>query len=239
MKTTATILSTKKLKPEVRSFAEEAGFSVIDSDFIKVVLKTDNIDSTPIFKKKTPLIFTSGHGVEAFIKLSSENKCYDHAYKAYCISGETKKKVELTSGLIFAGSANNAKLLAEKIISEKISSDFNYICGQSRRDELPELLKAAGISVAEFPVYETLLTGSKINQPYHAVLFFSPSGVQSYFQTNLLPAGIPCFCIGETTATAARDNAAKLIRISEQPDQKKLIEKTIAWFNKTGRRKRI
>ena len=51
--------------------------------------------------------------------------------------------------------------------------------------------------------YLTLMTPDKLKSSYDGLLFFSPSGIESYLQKNK-PGTEVAFCIGGTTAGAAR-----------------------------------
>ena len=70
---------------------------------------------------------------------------------------------------------------------------------------------------------ETPLTPQNIKgENVDAILFFSPSGVESYLKDNKIKNEI-CFCIGETTASAL-ENKTKNIIIAEQPTIEDVIE---------------
>ena len=56
-----------------------------------------------------------------------------------------------------------------------------FFCGNQRRDTLPDKVRAAGIKVEELVVYETVELPLKVTDHYDAILFYSPSGVRSFF----------------------------------------------------------
>jgi uroporphyrinogen-III synthase len=74
-------------------------------------------------------------------------------------------------------------------------------------------------------VYETTLTPQKIKNSVEAILFFSPSGVESYLKDNTLKKEV-CFCIGETTAEALQKTTKNII-IAENPTIEDVIEECI------------
>ena len=65
------VLSTKKLQSNQKQFLLNAGFSVIEADFIK-------ISTLPFQLKKTPtlLLFTSQNAVESVLKNKKAGKEY-------------------------------------------------------------------------------------------------------------------------------------------------------------------
>ncbi len=52
-------------------------------------------------------------------------------------------------------------------------------------------------------MYKTTLNPKKFDRQFDAVLFFSPSGVQSFFSENNIAIG-KAICIGKTTASEAK-----------------------------------
>jgi uroporphyrinogen-III synthase len=90
---------------------------------------------------------------------------------------------------------------------------------------LPKALKEAGVKFNEIQVYETILTPQKIKTTPDAILFFSPSGVESYLKDNKIKKEL-CFCIGETTASAL-EKICKNIIVADQPSVENVIEDVI------------
>lgn len=239
MKNEQTILSTKILRPDVQAIAAQNDVGLVMADFIRIDFIDPNESSHQILSSTDPLILTSQQGVRALEKISYNGNSNFKNRDVYCISGETEKSVELLPSLFIIGTAANAVALAELIIDQNRSQTYQYICGTSRRDALPELLKAAGKTVKEFQLYRTVLTGTKITRAFDAVLFFSPSGADSFFQSNLLPEGLPCFCIGETTAAAVQGHGGHVEGIAKEPDQRKVLEAAISYFKKPRKKQRL
>ncbi|MCC8142570.1 MAG: uroporphyrinogen-III synthase [Tannerellaceae bacterium] len=61
---------------------------------------------------------------------------------------------------------------------------YYFFCGQRRLNEIPERLSGAAISYKEVIVYETELTPQTLEKTYEGILFYSPSGVESFFSAN-------------------------------------------------------
>ena len=80
-----------------------------------------------------------------------------------------------------------------------------HFCGNLKRDELNEILTQNKIEVNEIEVYRTVLNERKFEEVFDAVLFYSPSGVQSFIEDNETNESI-AFCIGQTTANEAKKN---------------------------------
>lgn len=211
------ILSTKILAEYQKKPLIEAGFELVENDFITT--KTRSFDLKNINES---LIFSSQNAVESILQHPELDKL--KAKKAYCVGLKTKKLLS-DNGFEVVAYTGYAADLAEIITLIYKSESYTFFCGNKRRDILPNTLKEAGVVFNEIEVYETQLTPHKINQSADAILFFSPSGVESYLIANKLKKEI-CFCIGETTASAL-ENKTKNIIIADQPTVEDMIEAVI------------
>jgi uroporphyrinogen-III synthase len=64
---------------------------------------------------------------------------------------------------------------------------------------------------------------------HNAVLFFSPSAVESYLKENEIDNKI-CFCIGYTTAETLKEKTENII-IASQPKIEYVIAEVIKYYN--------
>ncbi len=228
------ILSTKKLEPSLLQQAIEIGCEIIEQEFISVKL----IPNTAFQKaevanwaEKQDVVFTSANAVQAVSKiLESSGISFPSHWNIFCISGRTKAAItdHFSKERIMA-TADYGKDLAEKIV-EHANEEVIFFCGNKRRDELPKILRQAGLSVHEVVVYETIETPVSINQQFDGVLFFSPSSVESFFSMNDLQQNVVCFAIGNTTAHSIRHHTNNKIIISESPTQEVLLEEVNSYF---------
>ena len=214
------ILSTKVLSPSQRETLVNAYFSVIEEDFIAT--KNQNFDLTEI---NSNLIFTSQNAAQSVLlhpkyqELKSKN--------VFCVGIKTKALLE-ENGFNVIVYVDYAADLAEIITLIYANESYTFFSGNLRKETLPIALKEANIKFNEIQVYETSLTPIKIKETVEAILFFSPSGVESYLMENKLKKEI-CFCIGETTATALPINVKNII-VANQPSIEEVIEDAIAEF---------
>ncbi|HEX2628906.1 MAG TPA: uroporphyrinogen-III synthase [Chitinophagaceae bacterium] len=225
------VLSTKRLKPDIIRQALLDGLAIIDYDFISISF---SIPAEPI-SFRSAIIFTSKHAVQAFVMMQSPEDV-SRIYKTYCLDGETRIALESITGIEIIATANDAFSLATKIAEDQIR-DASFICGHQRRSELPDHLRKHGVKLQEIKLYHTQHSGHPVKYVYKAVLFFSPSAVESFFQTNILAEGIPCFCIGKTTAAAARECTDNPIIAATETTQESMIASVKEYF-KTKKLKR-
>lgn len=212
-----TILSTKILLSHQKQALLDAGFSVTEANFIK----TENSD----FDLKginDNLIFTSQNAAQSVLL---HPKCDELKSKnVFCVGMKTKALLE-ENGFTVEVYVDYASDLAEIITLIYAKQSYTFFSGNLRKETLPKALKAAKVNFNEIQVYETTLTPQKIKTPVDGILFFSPSGVESYLKENKIKNEI-CFCIGETTAETL-DKTTRNIIVADQPSVDNVIEDVI------------
>jgi uroporphyrinogen-III synthase len=195
----------------------DAGFSVTEANFIK----TENSD----FDLKginDNLIFTSQNAAQSVLL---HPKCEELKKRnVFCVGIKTKALLE-ENGFNVDVYVDYASDLAEIITLIYSNESFTFFSGNLRKETLPKALKEAKIKFNEIQVYETSLTPQKIKAAVEAILFFSPSGVESYLKENTIKKEL-CFCIGETTADALPKTVKNII-IAAQPSIEDVIEECI------------
>lgn len=217
MKNSISILSTKILLSHQKQALLDAGFEVTEANFIK----TENSD----FDLKGinhNLIFTSQNAAQSVLLHS---KCGELKSKnVFCVGLKTKALLE-ENGFNVVVYVDYASDLAEIITLIYANESYTFFSGNLRKETLPKALKTVKVNFNEIQVYETILTPQKIKIPVDAILFFSPSGVESYLKENKIKNEI-CFCIGETTAEALEKITRNII-VADQPSVENVIEDVI------------
>jgi len=214
------IVTTKKLSEQQKQTLLNANFSVVENDFITIQNKEFKIENINEY-----LIFTSKNAVESVL---NNPKIKDiKAKKCFCVGSKTKGILEL-NGFQIEAHSDYAAELASVICNNYVKKSFTFFSGNLRRDILPDAMTLANINWEEVQVYETLLTPHKIAFEPNGVLFFSPSGAESYMQENRIEDEI-CFCIGNTTAEALKYATPNII-IANQPTVESVIMKCIEYY---------
>lgn len=228
------ILSTKKLLPNQKQQLLDANFLVIEEDFIETKIKNFEFSSfggvsegRGGLKVNENLIFTSQNAVQSIL---NHPKFEDLKSKNVFSVGMKTKDLLTENGFNVIAYTGYASDLAEIISLVYSNETFTFFSGNLRRDILPETLKENGIIFNEIEVYETNLTSKKITQKLDGILFFSPSGVESYLKSNTIKEEM-CFCIGETTAEALENKKIKNSTIAEKPSVENVIAEVIEYFN--------
>ena len=211
------ILSTKTLLSHQKQTLLDAGFSVAEANFIK----TENSDFD-LKEINDNLIFTSQNAAQSVLLHPKSNELKSKT--VFCVGIKTKALLE-ENGFNVEVYVDYASDLAEIITLIYSNESFTFFSGNLRKETLPKALKAAKVNFNEIQVYETTLTPQKIKTPVDGILFFSPSGVESYLKDNKIKNEI-CFCIGETTASTL-DKTTRNIVVADQPSVDNVIEDVI------------
>lgn len=215
------ILATKTLLTHQKQFLLNADFSVIEADFIRTEAIEFDLETI-----NDALIFTSQNAVHAL--LDHKNAEQLKLKEVFCVGLKTKALLE-ENGFKVEAYTGYAQDLAEIISLVYADKKYTFFSGNLRRDTLPDALHQAGIVLNEIQVYNTSLIPQKINAKVDGILFFSPSGVESYLKQNK-PDKETAFCIGETTAETAVNSGYKNIIIAKQPTIENTIIQCINYF---------
>jgi uroporphyrinogen-III synthase len=214
----AYVLSTRELSPSLVEKAAAAGVVIESLSFIA----TEPMKAVEVPEASAVVVFTSGNAVEAIDGASGRG------WKIFCTAGATRRKVAERFGeTAISGTAESAAELAKTIIGEGWVKAVWFFCGDLRREELPAMLRQAGLEVHEVVVYKTRLTPRKIGRVYDGIAFFSPSAVESFFSVNTMAPGTRLFAIGGTTAEAIRQRCDNPVTTSERPETELLINQII------------
>ncbi|MDF2934117.1 MAG: uroporphyrinogen-III synthase [Chryseobacterium sp.] len=206
------ILFTKNIDSEILS--KELG-NDISAECVEVI-KIENLHAEPFDLKNYSLIFTSSNGVKSFFENQFKpnedftSKSYN---KIYCVGEKTKRELR-KNGFGTFKVLKNADTLSKFIIDHCQHEKFIHFCGNLAIDVLDQKLPLQNISYKKITVYKTDELNPAIPEKYHAIVFFSPSGVRSFAKNNSLENTV-LFSIGETTSKELRKFSSNPIFTSE------------------------
>ena len=159
-------------------------------------------------------VFTSLHAVRGFwrtVRNHGRDARFLGALKIAAVGPKTAAEL-LRVGLVpdLVPAEFRAAALIREMAATVNGGRVFFPCGTLARDELTVGLRAAGATVDEFRVYDTLPTPptgrarEQIARGVDAVLLYSPSGVRSLAENGVDLGDAVVACIGPTTADAAR-----------------------------------
>jgi len=207
------ILFTKNIDSEVIS--KELG-NDISAECVEVI-KIENLQVEAFNLKDYSLIFTSLNGVKSFFENQfkpNEDFATKNYNKIYCVGEKTKKELR-KKGFGTFKVLKNADTLSKFIIEHCQHEKFIHFCGNLAIDVLDKKLPLQNISYKKVTVYNTEELNPTIHEKYHAIVFFSPSGVRSFAKNNSLE-NTTLFSIGETTSKELKKHTESKIFTSKK-----------------------
>lgn len=145
----------------------------------------------------------------------------------HALSADPSPSVE---GSEEAGSGQN---LAQLISAQPHSGlPLLFLCGDSRRPELPQTLISRGVPFVELAIYATrpheqLGIGIDALQRLHSMVFFSPAGartVQSLLPSSPALSNAKLYAIGPTTAAELSKLGFVIAGVAKKPTPAALVE---------------
>ena len=215
------ILSTKKLPKALKKKFSDAGIVCVEKNFIQT--KPISFEQPQL---KDYLVFTSKQAVKSVLKSDIKNL---KNKPVFCVGLKTKLYLEKQQFVVKAF-ADYAEDLV-KILNENYkNSSYTFFCGNIRKNTIPDYFKQNNIAYNVIVVYETAIKTHHIKDSFDGILFFSPSGVTSFLENNLIEQKM-CFCIGTTTANALKNKTENIV-IAKQPTIENVITEAINFYNR-------
>ncbi len=213
--TDAHIFATKKLTDDqLQRF--QKGIKVKSEDFIKI--SPTRLSPAILSVERQNVVITSQNAVEALLtNVTADQLKFKNIY---CVGRKTKRLIEKRIGKV-THSEKNAQKLANYLVEYMDGLEVTYFCGNMRLDALPTVLSDNNITVHEIEAYKTKYVPVVVDNSVSGVLFFSPSGIESYLRQNTTDK--TAYCIGETTATVARAHFSK-VKVAKIPTVDSVVD---------------
>lgn len=228
-----TILATRTLPESESQRLLDAGFKLEQKDFIRVEnsYESESFKNQLTNSESQARIFTSKNAVRSLKKLLSEKDFTIPNKKTFTVGIKaTEMLAEL--GIKSNVRSDNAIILAQIIARNSDVKEVDFFCGDKALDDLPEYLESKNIKVNKEIVYHTDLSHEAVDtEMIGAAIFLSPTAAFSFFKKNSLKPGVPCFCIGATTAEAVRLRCENPRINADQPSIKGVVTKIIKHFS--------
>ena len=209
------LLSTKILSQNFRDKLLMNQFSLVEQTFIKInFLENPKIDR--IFDR---LIFTSRNAVNAVFSCSKIQKMIEGKI-IYCVGKKTASLLA-ENGQKTTKIAQNSSELAHFLAKNYQNESFSYFCGKLRTPDLEEILPVRGMHIKPIEVYATHIQDHTVKGHFDGILFFSPSGVRGYAQSNGFE-NVHSFCLGNSTAKEVALHTSQYT-VAKEPSESQLL----------------
>lgn len=184
------------------------------------------------------LILTSPRAVQALaesLKWLPGNVVLWHTKPVFAVGMRTASDLRLIGFRPEGEESGTGAQLARYIIRQEIDRPLLFLCGNLRREELPDKLRAAGVPFEELCVYETL-PAATIDLSGHPlpdwVVFFSPSGVEAVRRKHGIDwHSVRLAAIGQTTAEAIRQDGLEVEAVAAEPTPESLLQAIVATYS--------
>lgn len=211
----ARILSTKSLTEAQQQLLLNTVHSVVHYDAIQISELASNFPQKPLKNA----IVTSQNTARIIIAQAFKID------KLFCV-GEKTASLLSNHGYQVVLICEYAAELAKMITQNYASDEFSLLCSQQRLDTIPHKFADENISLTEYHIYQTSSRHQYFQNDFDAVLFYSPSGIRSFFEANPEMTSIQAVCIGTTTAEAAK-KYIKNVTYSTQTSVESVIVKAV------------
>ena len=193
----------------------------------------------------TAVIFTSRTAIDHFFRIALELRLtIPDAMKYFCISEATafylQKYIVYRKRKIFYANGKFSDLV--DVLLKHKEDKFLIPLSDVHKDEIPDLLEKAKVSVTEAIMYRTVSSDlsdlKDVN--YDMLVFFTPVGIRSLTQNfpDFEQNEIKIATFGPATAQAVRDAGLRLdieAPIPEAPSMVAAIDRFITEFNKNNK----
>ena len=221
-----TVLSTRILNLSQKELLLNSGIGFVEYDALHI-----SILDFEIPHNAEHVIVTSKNGAKSFLKAfkSISKSTLKETFKLYCVGEKTRKFLE-ESGFPVVETASSALELGHLIVLKYKTNRFIFISGNWRRDEIPNLFSKNNIQYEEFQGYITSFNPKAFDAEFDGYLFYSPSGIKSFLESNMIPHH-PLFCIGETTSKEARKHSENVI-VANKPTIENVLVQVVKHFKR-------
>lgn len=218
------VLSTKQLREETFRLFPHAGIVVKSVPFIRIDLPEHIVLPEA---QQVDAIITSANAVIALSRIREKLPFFN---TIYCISGQTESLVREHLSAVHIVARPYASALVEILEKTAFTYPLWVFKGNKALPTIPEGLQNAGIAFEAIEVYQNTATPQLLQEDFEAILFFSPSAVESFLKNNFIPDNTITFAIGKTTARALKP-FAKQVKISEETTEASVVKAVVKYFN--------
>lgn len=189
-----TILSTKILTVPQQQLLLHSGLGYVHYDILKIT----RVNYIPLDSNQLEQVIITSQNALPVVASNLET-----IKNIYCVGSVTAQRLE-DLGIVPQVTTASALELAHHLVQHLPDHQFTYLCGNRRRDDLPDVFNKHKVKLKEVIVYESTEVVKSFDRMFAAVLFYSPRGVYAFAKANKHQPQCS-ICIGDTTAAAARE----------------------------------
>ena len=226
MNSSINIFCPRDLPDTLINEAKKQGIYIDCHQLLEITYKGSKEMVHELIRSRFPLVFTSKHALNSLLEKLDPSDVIDN--KVYGITGTTSSLIN-DSVLQLTGHQTNGFELAKMIVSDRIQQII-FLCGDIHRQELPDHLEKNGVTVIKEVIYEKRLLSFPPDFDYQGYLFFSPTQVDAFFQSNQPDPFSPIFCIGETTADHLRSKGMRSVSSAGKSHIRSVVSMALNYY---------
>ncbi|MFP8489182.1 uroporphyrinogen-III synthase [Gracilimonas sp. Q87] len=196
------VLFTTQLSEEKRTQLENGELLIESEPFITFEYLMPALWMDKVPQNADAWIFTSKKAVKAISPKVTDLAIPDHIF---AVGSKTAESLgELGLEVTFPEEYNTIALAS--MMQELDLKKLIYFCGNLKAADLGKLL-GEDVDVFSIEVYHTILTKHEMDDldDFDAVVFMSPSAIESFSEKNSMLKKQQVFCIGPSTEQAANE----------------------------------
>lgn len=231
------VLFTREMPDDERELIRTSGFDVIEKPLIKIIPEPADTVWNQVRNISMPdaMVVTSKNGSKALIQVLNYSGDFSKTIPIYALGKKTALPLEENNipyiNCDATTGGETARFIAEHI--DKKNAVIWHFCGNRSRKETKEELKNAGFTYVPLISYTTQNreTENLDSLNVSAIVFYSPSAVQSYCeQVNKINMDVPVFTLGPTTLTEAIEAGFTKVYEADEPSIFGLINQLKDYF---------
>lgn len=233
------IVITRQISREEQELAESLKLAIHVTPAIETHPRLDWSDvETTLRNPDYPIIaFTSHNAVHALNSYPEGGHTLLKGKRVYAVGGKTAAELKKLGCNPLLPDQFDGSGLAKKITEELLHGSHDepsgvlHLCGNMRRNEFRDYLEGSGIDVRDLVVYRTILLPMNFEPtPKDALLFYSPSAIQSFRKSGGFAhpshQHSELFAIGHTTAEELSIETGRHVHVSPKTDSRELLRFT-------------
>jgi uroporphyrinogen-III synthase len=156
-------------------------------------------------------------------------------WQVACVGPATAAAVQHQwPGLPVVCVAHDAASLAEAAIPLAPALPVVHFCSKQRLPVLAAAFAAHHRPLQTVAVYQTVQQPQCLTRHFDAVLFCSPSAVNSFFSANTVPAATTLLAMGATTAAAVQQASGRAAQVLPAQSVQQFIQLAVAHMSATA-----
>ncbi|MCH8558827.1 MAG: uroporphyrinogen-III synthase [Balneolia bacterium] len=175
------------------------------------------------------VLFTSRNAVDAFLACRVARPGWLAGKPVFAVGERTAARLtEAGLNPIFPTTRQDGTEVATIIVNTFAEGAVIWhFCAKNKRPEAEQIIQQGKLNYHSITSYSTILLDKVAmpEEPFEAVVFYSPSAVQAFVNSGVKVApDIQVVSIGRTTAQALRDAGISNVTIADRPSTESLIK---------------